>query len=85
MSLTTTQASALVELRTRKTLRPSGRAFSKWDGRRAFARRTLQALVDAGLAEWAPAVRGTRNGPEVYAGFIVEPGASPLNMRGDDR
>lgn len=70
-SLTTTQASALVELRERGSLRPSNRAFSPWDGRRMFARLTLQALVDAGYAEWRLSVRGTRNGPVTYEGFIT--------------
>ena len=71
-ALTTTQASALVELRRRGSLRPSGRAFGGPNGERTFARRTLQALVDAGFAEWRLAVRGTRSlGPITYNGFIT--------------
>lgn len=68
--LTTVQVSALAELRSRGTLRPSSRAFSPYDGRRLFARRTLQALVDAGYAQWRLSVRGTRQGPVTYNGFV---------------
>ena len=77
--LTTTQHSALGELNRRGSLRPSSRAWSKYDGRRTFARRTLQALVDAGFAEWRLAVRGTRNGPVTYDGFIT-----PIESSGED-
>lgn len=71
MALTTTQASALVELRRFGHLRPSNRAFSRWDGRRMFQRRTLQALVDAGYAEWRRSVRSTRSGAVSYDGFVT--------------
>lgn len=78
--LTTTQASALVELQRRGSLRPSSRAWSKYDGSRTFARQTLQALVDNGHAEWRKAVRMTRHiGPVTYDGFIT-----PLESSGED-
>lgn len=70
--LTTTQHSAYGDLIARGSLRPSSRAFSRWDGRRTYSRRTLQALVDAGVAEWRKAVRNTRAvGPVTYDGFIT--------------
>jgi hypothetical protein len=50
-TLTTTQYSALAELRSRGSLRPGTRAFE--GGRRTFAHRTLQALVTAGYATWS--------------------------------
>lgn len=72
MTLTTTQASALVELERQGSLRPSSRAWSKFDGRRTFSRRTLQALVDGGHAEWRKSVRMTRHiGPVTFDGFIT--------------
>lgn len=71
MALTITQISALAELRRYGSLRPTNQAFSPWDGRRTFARRTLQALVDAGHAEWRLGVRGTRNGPVTYEAFVT--------------
>lgn len=51
MSLTVTQSSALAELRKRGVLRPSARAWGE-DGHRAFSRKTLQALIDEGHADW---------------------------------
>lgn len=70
--LTTTQHSAYGDLIARGSLRPSSRAFSRWDGRRTYSRRTLQALVDSGVAEWRKAVRMTRHiGPVTYDGFIT--------------
>lgn len=70
--LTTTQHSAYGDLIARGSLRPSSRAFSRWDGRRTYSRRTLQALVDTGVAEWRKAVRMTRAvGPVTYDGFIT--------------
>lgn len=57
MTLTTTQSSALAELRYQGTLRVSPTAFDD-GGRRTFSRRTLQALVDAGYGYWyEPAYR----------------------------
>lgn len=54
MTLTTVQHSALAELRRHGSLYPEKRAFDPHTGRRLFAKRTLQALVDAGLATWSP-------------------------------
>lgn len=71
MTLTTTQHSALGDLRERGSLRPSSRAFSRWNGQRTYSRRTLQALVDAGFAEWRTSVRGTRRGPVTFDGFVT--------------
>jgi hypothetical protein len=81
--LTTTQYSALGELRRRNSLRPAGRAFDPKTGQRTYSRRTLQALVDQGYAEWRTSVRGTRNGPVTYDGFVTPKmvdNATPVNF-----
>ena len=70
-NLTTTQYSALGELRRRGNLRPAGRSFDPTTGQRTYSRRTLDALVDQGYAEWRTSVRGTRNGPVTYDGFVT--------------
>lgn len=56
--LTVTQHSALGELNRWGGLAPSRTAWDPITGRRAYSSRTLQALVDAGHAEWAPGGSG---------------------------
>lgn len=70
-SLTVTQFSAYAELHRRERLWPSDRRAFDRTGRQ-FARRTLQALVDIGVARWesSPGVLShvvpTEPGPEEH-------------------
>ena len=73
MTLTTTQHSALAELRRAGTLRPGNKAFA--GGRRTFKTRTLQALVDAGLAQWRD------NGSTLDRIVSTEPAHAPAMFR----
>jgi adenine/guanine phosphoribosyltransferase-like PRPP-binding protein len=66
-TLTTTQASALVELNRRGALVPSASAFT--GPYRQFRRVTLNALVDAGHARWE-IVRNVPYAPAVASGIV---------------
>lgn len=67
MTLTTTQASARVELLRRGALVASRHAFGP--AGRTFSSRTLDALVDAGFARYE-VVRGVLGAPAVAVGIV---------------
>jgi hypothetical protein len=74
-TLTTTQHSALGELRRRGVLIPSHRAFAD-DNTRTFSQRTLDALVREGYARYE-LVFGAPNAAAVSFGIVPADGPNP--------
>lgn len=80
VTLTTTQYSALAELRHRGALVASRHAFS--GNTRTFSQRTLDALVDAGHARYE-VVYGVPNAPAVASGIVPIDAPTPIPPASD--